>query len=268
MTRAALLAPPLVLVLAGCGGNQNTIAPAGHDERAITQLFWVMLGVACVGFGVIVTLLFLGWLRRERPSLPGGRGERAATGVVIGLGVALPIVLLVALFVWSDLVVVNSVAAPTKPTPVTVRVIGHQWWWEVRYPATRASSPRTRSTSRSAHRVTSIVHDGRRDPQLLGAGAEPEGRHDPRARPTGCCSRPTARRLPRPVRRVLRAAARAHGRRGRRRAAGAAYARGSRTRAPARRAAARAGRRLRSRRLRRLPHDPRHAGARRASGPT
>jgi len=137
MTRAALLAPPLVLVLAGCGGNQNTVAPAGHDERAITQLFWVMLGVACVGFGVIVTLLFLGWLRRERPSLPGGRGERAATGVVIGLGVALPIVLLVALFVWSDLVVVNSVAAPTKPTPVTVRVIGHQWWWEVRYGNTR-----------------------------------------------------------------------------------------------------------------------------------
>jgi len=137
MTRAALLAPPLALALAGCGGNQNTIAPASHDENAISHLFWVMFGASCIGFGVIATLLFLGWARRERPNLPGGHGERAATGVVIGLGVALPIVLLVSLFIWSDLFVLNSVAAPTGRTPVTVRVIGHQWWWEVRYPRSR-----------------------------------------------------------------------------------------------------------------------------------
>src|SRR3954447_10111042 len=133
MTRAAVLAPLLALAVAGCGGNQNSIAPASHDERSISHLFWIMFGGACIGFGVIVTLLFLGWARRERPNLPGGHGERAATGVVIGLGVALPIVLLVSLFIYSDLFVVSSVAAPTRPTPVTIRVIGHQWWWEVRY---------------------------------------------------------------------------------------------------------------------------------------
>ena len=128
----------LVPVLAGCGGNQNTIAPAAHAERSITQLFWVMLGASCIGFGVIVTLLFLGWVRREQPSLPGGHGERAATGVVLGLGVGVPIVLLVSLFIWSDLFVVNSVAAPAGRTPLTVRVIGHQWWWEVRYVGSKA----------------------------------------------------------------------------------------------------------------------------------
>jgi cytochrome c oxidase subunit II len=135
--RQASILLGLVTLLAGCGGNQNTVAPASHPERSITHLFWVMLGVSCVGFGVIVTLLFLGWIRRERPSLPGGGGERAATGVVIGLGVALPIVLLVSLFIWSDLFVLSSVAAPTGRTPMTVRVIGHQWWWEVRYPGSR-----------------------------------------------------------------------------------------------------------------------------------
>jgi len=136
--RQAWILLGLVTLLAGCGGNQNTVAPASHPERSITHLFWVMFGASCVGFGVIVTLLFLGWIRRERPSLPGGGGERAATGVVIGLGVALPIVLLVALFIWSDLFVLNSVAAPTGRTPMTVRVIGHQWWWEVRYPGSDA----------------------------------------------------------------------------------------------------------------------------------
>ena len=132
--RQASILLGLVTLLAGCGGNQNTVAPASHAQRSITDLFWVMFGVACVGFAVIVTLLFLGWARRERPSLPGGGGERAATGVVIGLGVALPILLLVSLFIWADLFVLNSVAAPAGRTPMTVRVIGHQWWWEVRYP--------------------------------------------------------------------------------------------------------------------------------------
>src|SRR3954447_12217973 len=135
--RQAWILLGLVTLLAGCGGNQNTVAPASHPERSITHLFWVMFGASCVGFGVIVTLLFLGWIRRERPSLPGGGGERAATGVVIGLGVALPIVLLVALLIWSDLFVLSSVAAPPGRTPMTVRVIGHQWWWEVRYPGSR-----------------------------------------------------------------------------------------------------------------------------------
>jgi cytochrome c oxidase subunit II len=134
MTRATLLGLPLVLALAGCGGNQNTLDPAGHPERSISNLFWVMFGVAIVGFGLIVFLLFLGWVRREQPSLPGGRGEAAATRIVLGFGVALPIVLLSALFIWSDFFVMRSTAAPARgSTPLTIHVIGHQWWWEVRY---------------------------------------------------------------------------------------------------------------------------------------
>jgi cytochrome c oxidase subunit II len=139
MTRATLLVLPLVLALAGCGGNQNTLDPAGHPERSISNLFWVMFGAAIVGFGLIVFLLFLGWARRDRPDLPGGRGERTATHIVLGFGVALPVVLLSALFIWSDLFVMRSTAAPaTGSTPVTIHVVGHQWWWEARYDGSTA----------------------------------------------------------------------------------------------------------------------------------
>jgi cytochrome c oxidase subunit 2 len=128
-----------VLLLGGCGGNQDTVSPAAHAERSITNLFWVMFGVACVGFGVIVLLLFLGWARRTKPTLPFGGGERAATTVVLGLGIALPVALLVALFIWSDIFVLNSTAAPAKgSSAMTIRVIGHQWWWEARYDGSRA----------------------------------------------------------------------------------------------------------------------------------
>jgi cytochrome c oxidase subunit 2 len=137
--RATRLLPlgALPLLLVACGGNQNTLAAKSHPQHQIVNVFWVTFGVSCVGFGIIALLLFLGWLRRTKPSLPGGGGERAATIVVLGMGVALPIALLAALFVWSDLFVMKSTAAPAPgSTEMTIRVIGHQWWWEARYDGT------------------------------------------------------------------------------------------------------------------------------------
>jgi cytochrome c oxidase subunit 2 len=129
----------LALALSGCGGNQNTLHPASHPEHEITTVFWVVFGASVVGFGVVVWLLFLGWWRRTEASLPGGVGEAGATRLLIAVGVALPISLLTALFIWSDLFVMNSTAAPRKgSTAMTIRVIGHQWWWEVRYGGSHA----------------------------------------------------------------------------------------------------------------------------------
>jgi cytochrome c oxidase subunit 2 len=131
-----LLAVPL---LAGCGGNQNVLDPQSRPERSIAQLWWVMMAGAWVGFGVVVFLLFLGWWRRNRRELPGGGGDKLATGLVVGLGVAVPILALSALFVWSDIVVMRSTAAPAPgSTALTIHVTGHQWWWEVRYDGTAA----------------------------------------------------------------------------------------------------------------------------------
>ena len=91
---------------------------------------------AWIGFAIVVFLLTLGWWRRNRPNLPFGGGDRAATAWIVGLGVGVPIVILSALFVWADVFVINSTAAPkTGSTQLTVDVIGHDWWWEVRYPA-------------------------------------------------------------------------------------------------------------------------------------
>jgi cytochrome c oxidase subunit 2 len=128
----------LVVLGAGCGGNQNTVAPASPQEHSITDLFWVMLGGSIVGFALVVVLLWLGYARRARPGLPRDVGERGATRLVVGLGIALPVALLVALFVWSDVFVITSTAAPKRSsTSLAVNVIGHDWWWEVRYPSTQ-----------------------------------------------------------------------------------------------------------------------------------
>jgi cytochrome c oxidase subunit II len=125
--------------LAGCGGNQNVVHPASGPEHSITQLWWVMLIGSAVGFGSIVLLLYLGWARRNRPGLPGKSGDSVETRLVLLLGVALPIVVLLTLFVYADVFVMRSTAAPNRgSTAFTIHVIGHQWFWEVRYPGTDA----------------------------------------------------------------------------------------------------------------------------------
>jgi cytochrome c oxidase subunit II len=132
--RGRLLLAVVPLLLAGCGGNQNLLHGESHQERSIDTLWWVMFGVACAGFTLVGFLLLLGWLRRNRRELPFGGDERVATGLVVGLGIATPIVLLTALFVWSDIFVMRSTAAPAEgSTAMTIDVVGHDWWWEARY---------------------------------------------------------------------------------------------------------------------------------------
>ena len=128
------------LVLAGCGNTQNALAPKSHQAQDIASLFWWMMGGAWIGLAVVVGLLVIAWRRRG-----GAEGadektaERRGWFVVIGAGMALPIAVIAALFVISDVFVIRTTQAPAaSATRLTVLVTGHRWWWEFRYPGTRA----------------------------------------------------------------------------------------------------------------------------------
>jgi cytochrome c oxidase subunit 2 len=142
-TGACLLAT--ATLLSGCGDKaQNALAPASHQSQDIASLFWWMMAVAWVGLGVVVALLLLAWKRRNRRGAAGDTqgskpGERVGWIVVLTGGVVVPILLISALFVISDLFVIKTTEAPAAgSTERTIFVIGHQWWWEVRYPGTTA----------------------------------------------------------------------------------------------------------------------------------
>ena len=114
--------------------GQSVLTPHSGPAHSIATLWWVMFAVSCVGFTIVAVLLLLGWIRRNRAALPFGGTERAATRLVIGLGIATPLVLLTALFVWSDVFVIRRTSAPAPgSTQLTVRVVGHQFWWQLGY---------------------------------------------------------------------------------------------------------------------------------------
>jgi cytochrome c oxidase subunit II len=94
-----------------------------------------MLVVAGIVFLGAVAMLVVGWVRRDRPGLPFlGENERTNTALVVLFGMAIPIVILVALFVASDLVLLAETDAPAADsTAMKVTVTGHQWFWQVRY---------------------------------------------------------------------------------------------------------------------------------------
>jgi len=134
-----------VLALAGCGGSQNTLAPHSHAAADIANLFWVMTAVALGGLALVTGLLVLAWFRRGRRGFGTADaedphpGEKPAWFVVVGMGVAFPLVVIVALFVVSNGAIINVTQAPAaSSTAMTVEAVGHQWYWSFRYPGTKA----------------------------------------------------------------------------------------------------------------------------------
>ncbi|MFL5960273.1 MAG: cytochrome c oxidase subunit II [Gaiellaceae bacterium] len=142
LAAAALLLP---LLLAGCGGAQNSLNPHSHASTDIANLFWWMTGVAFGGLALVSGIMVAAWFRRGRSGTaahPGEEGgEHLGNKVVIALGIVVPIAVVCALFVVGDTLIIGSTQAPAASNGrLTVHAVGHQWWWEFRYEGTSADT--------------------------------------------------------------------------------------------------------------------------------
>jgi len=110
-----------------------------HGERAasIATLTWGVLLVS-VAVTLIVTALVVAAIWRRKPLAAAAPGERLPVGGSTGglewlwTGVGISTAVLLFTVGWT-LVVLAKVNSPASPPPLTVEVVGHQWWWEVRY---------------------------------------------------------------------------------------------------------------------------------------
>ena len=126
VVRCAVLCPCAV-VAAGCHGPQSALDPAGRGAALVADLFTALTAGAAVIWCVTVALaLYASYARRER------RARSAGSWLIIGGGVALPVVVLTGTLSYG-----LALLPPLMPPPAEVRlqieVVGEQWWWRVRY---------------------------------------------------------------------------------------------------------------------------------------
>lgn len=120
--------------LAGCDRLPRVLDPGGPEAGAIADLFWIFTGVAAAVWLGVTLVLAWALLRRRAlrpdPMAQDARAERAY-GRTVGGAVALTVAVTVAL---TGLSFATQRAVFADPEPgLTLRIIGHQWWWEVIY---------------------------------------------------------------------------------------------------------------------------------------
>lgn len=115
-------------LLTGCRAEPSVFNPAGPASQQIANLGWTMTILGTLVFLVVMAYLLYALFRRRD-------GSAVLTGmrVVVWGGIIIPLVILTGLFVYN-VNVLGAVNPNRIETDLTVEVIGHQWWWEVRYP--------------------------------------------------------------------------------------------------------------------------------------
>ncbi len=129
---------PLLLcaAAAACGGPfpQSTFRPASDFAGAIDHLFTGIFWWAVLVFVVVEGLLLYVIVRyRQREGAPTPKPVHGHTVLEIAWTLA-PALILVFIAVPTMRAIFSTQADPPAGA-LRVEVVGHQWWWEYRYPA-------------------------------------------------------------------------------------------------------------------------------------
>jgi len=129
------------LTLPACSSVQSALAPEGDTARAILQLFLLFVVVCTAVFVVVMASLLVAIVRRRAaavdPVLRPDPAEERRMAWIIGAGVAATVIILT-IFTFASFLTNKSFAEP-RPHGLTIKVTGHQWWWQVNYEAHDAS---------------------------------------------------------------------------------------------------------------------------------
>jgi cytochrome c oxidase subunit 2 len=147
MGRAAAIAP--LLLLAGCLTTSGTVQypnstfqPTTEFNRAIDALWDHLLIAGTVVFVLVEAMMIYIIVKyRARPGQREPRHVHGNTTLEI-LWTAIPALILVTIAIPTVRTIFKT-QAKAVPSALQVEVVGHQWWWEFRYPQYTTRNPVT-----------------------------------------------------------------------------------------------------------------------------
>jgi cytochrome c oxidase subunit II len=124
------------LPAAAASHGTNIFSPASTPARTISNLSVFVLVITGIIFLVVFTLLLYSIIRFRARAMDGGREPAQVYGSMqIELAwTIIPILIVVVLFLATARVIHAIQDAPEPAGALDVIAIGHQYWWEFRYP--------------------------------------------------------------------------------------------------------------------------------------
>ncbi len=119
------------MLLGGCTSDvQSVMNPSSLQAVQIAEVAWFLFG-----FGTFVLVLVIVTLLLAIRGPLRIRQALARESTVIWLGIAFPAVTLTVLLVYGVWVMRSHLNLPRGGSPVSIEVVGEQWWWRVLYHA-------------------------------------------------------------------------------------------------------------------------------------
>jgi cytochrome c oxidase subunit 2 len=134
--RAAVCSVPLFASAALAQSPTSIFAPAATPAHSIFTLSMLVLSVTLAIFLTVAGLLLYALIRyRHRPGDEDREPAQIYGSNQIELSwTVIPILIVVMLFLATTRIILRTQAIPKPKTAMDVTVIGHQFWWEYRYP--------------------------------------------------------------------------------------------------------------------------------------
>ncbi len=137
-TSALARSPAAMAAFALPPGSTSIFNPAGTSARSIFHLSLLVFGITGAIFLIVAGLLLYALLRfRRRAGDPHGSEEPqqiyGSTQIELSWTV-IPILIVVMLFLATARIIFATQDAPKPANALDVTVVGHQFWWEFRYP--------------------------------------------------------------------------------------------------------------------------------------
>jgi cytochrome c oxidase subunit II len=132
---SAALTVALTLAVSGCVQNPNSIFHSRTDfNRDVDGLFQLLIWLGTIVFVFTEAMLVYAlWKYRSRPGEPRQPEQVHGNTKLEILWTLIPAVVL-AIIAVPTVQVTFKTQAPARADALQVEVIGHQWWWEFKYP--------------------------------------------------------------------------------------------------------------------------------------